>query len=189
MKINYSYWESNSGGRLNYTKNGIVLTGSIWTMFYTRLFGGNDQSTDENIQEGEERFDYWGNSIGRLKNRKELQFNSRLPALLKRIALISGNLTQIERTATEDLRFIQDIINIEVEASIPKRNTLKLLIKAQDAKNKQNLQAQFIIDETNTEEIIQAPVEVPTQSDGGVLFLDSTPANFLDNTPANFLDQ
>lgn len=188
MKINIGLYENGQAGDLEVTKRGFRLTGAIWTMIYTRLFGGNYEPTDPQYPSGQQRFDYWANTLF-LKNKPEMQFNSGLPKLLANIPLISGNLSRIERMARNDLRYIADIVNIKVEARILRKDTLGLNITVFDPVSKQNKTAEFIINETNEEEIIPAPIIVPLEDGGGVLFEDGSDAQFEDTSFSQFENQ
>ena len=57
-------FESGSGGDFEIINNDLSLSETIFQSIYISLFGGNiETSTLGNEVAGQERYDYWGNSL------------------------------------------------------------------------------------------------------------------------------
>lgn len=134
-KKNISLYDTNTAGDVEFIGNDIQISGSFWTMVYVALFGGNpDGNTQDKKLEGEINTDYWANNL-LYPNNLDKQINSRLEKLLKTISLSSNNLTKIERVAKDDLKYLEYLGTIEVEASILDTDKLKLYIYITQGEN------------------------------------------------------
>jgi phage gp46-like protein len=107
-------------------EDGIVLmSGGLETAAYLSLFGGN---YNDDGRDGSD-MSWWGN-IG--ENEVSRQYRSSTQNLLQSIPSTASNLIRIEDAAKSDLEwFVQDNIatSVEVEATIPAVNRVKLNIK------------------------------------------------------------
>jgi phage gp46-like protein len=108
----------------------LVMDAGLRTAAYLSLFGGNvddDGLSASNLQ-------FWANFS---EKDVELMYRSRLQNLMQDIPLIPANLLRLEDAAKSDLHWLIDgkeADTIEVEASIPTVNTIKLVIDIDDVK-------------------------------------------------------
>lgn len=106
-------------------EDGLVeMSGGLETAAYLSLFGGNEK--DDGRQNNSKT--WWGN-IDELDSAR--QYRSETQHLVESLPLITSNLRRVEDAATRDLQWFLDgnIANkVEVVASIPALNTLKLNI-------------------------------------------------------------
>lgn len=126
--------QTNNDGDVIYKDGDLVIDNGIRTYTYLCLFGGNNDDngfSNTNLE-------WWANLNERdpaYKYRSETQY------LLDSIPLIPANLRRIEKAAKADLQelindevdpFILIASDINVNASIPSINTLKLVIDIDD---------------------------------------------------------
>lgn len=164
-KKNISLFETNQCGDYEFIGNDIQVTGSIWTMVYVALFGGNRYGhSQDTVIDGELNYDYWANKLF-YPNNPDQQVNSRLEKLLSSIALVSGNLTRIERVALEDLQYLSYIGKITVDASIIDNDSLKLNILFLEG-TEVIADAEIIWSQTKDESVIISPpdIELPPEN-------------------------
>lgn len=117
-------FQTNDDGEIN-VENGIVeMSGGLESAAYLSLFGGNEQ--DDGRLGSEET--WWGNVIEPVLTRRQ---RSETQYLLRSLPLTSFNLPRVQDAATRDLAwFLTDNVasSVTVLASIPKANTLNLII-------------------------------------------------------------
>lgn len=119
-------FQSLDGGEIEINNGLIEMNEGLQTSVYLSLFGGNDE--DDKISNQEFNKSWWGNYEEEELNqiRSETQF------LLKSLPATSSNLRKLEITVKRDLDWmIQSKLanNINVSASIPALNTIKLNIE------------------------------------------------------------
>lgn len=118
-------FQTNDDGEI-IVENGVVkLSGGLETAAYLSLFGGNEDDDGRDLNP----FNWWGN-IGVID--KAEQYHSKTQNLLQSIPAIPNNLIRIEDAAKNDLKWFIDkkvASSIEVLASIPGLNKIKLVIK------------------------------------------------------------
>lgn len=109
-------YESGNGGEIFIKDNGDVeTTDGLFNMPYLSHFGGNVEAvTTGQEEEGEERFDWWGNTF--------LEENSQMNSLLEK-SLNENNLSSqgrnfIERDAKTDLQSLNEIGSTDSSVSI-----------------------------------------------------------------------
>ena len=110
-------YQSLNGGEIQINDGIIAMNGGLQTSVYLSLFGGND---NEDVQ-------WWGNT-GEEENSKLI---SETQILLNSISLTTFNLRRVEEAAKRDLQWLLNekiATSLEVEASIPSLNMLKLVI-------------------------------------------------------------
>lgn len=125
-------YESGNGGELRLKDNGdIETTDGLFNQPYLSHFGGNLEAltTGEEI-EGEERFDFWGNSFLEPK----YQMNSLLEKSLNKNALSSSGRNNIEKDAKTDLNPISELGNISTEVTITGNDKVRISDKISQTK-------------------------------------------------------
>jgi len=128
------------GGEITFVNGQPVMTGGFETAAFLCLFGGN---FDDDGLEGNKKT-WWANLNENIPHRRYI---SRFQNLVRRVPLITGNLRRFEEAAKSDLdgfkaEGIADAI--EVEATIPRRNFLKLVIDIKSPTG-ENSQTEFLI--------------------------------------------
>lgn len=125
-------YESGNGGELNLKDNGdIETTDGLFNQPYLAHFGGNlEASTTGEEIEGEERFDFWGNSFLEPKS----QMNSMLEKSLNENALSSSGRNNIEKDAKTDLDSINELGNISTEVTITGNDKVRISDKISQTK-------------------------------------------------------
>jgi phage gp46-like protein len=156
----------NGGDLIKNTKDLSVIEG-FENMPYLAMFGGNVKS-DTPLQrpEGEQAFDFWGNSL-LMANDSSIQFNSKTERTLNQVALNSFGRTKIEEAVKSDLAFMKPFANIKVAVSIISTNMVAIGVQIVKPDNIQQQQYVYIWDKTNSELIdrefvIIKGVSVPT---------------------------
>lgn len=109
--------------------NDIQLIEGFQNMPLIALFGGNpEQSTPQSRQDGEQLFDWWGNSL-LMNQQSEIQYNSVLERTLRNRAITSSSRTEIIQVVQRDLQFMQSFAQVEIDASILTADSIKINIK------------------------------------------------------------
>jgi hypothetical protein len=107
--IDVLIYESGNGGELSLKNGDIETTDGLLNIPYLSHFGGNvEASTKGNELEGEERFDWWGNTF----IPTESQMNSELERALNSNALNSSGRVNIESAAKKDLEVLKDVAEL-----------------------------------------------------------------------------
>lgn len=121
--IDIMIYESGNGGELS-LKNGIIEeTSAIFNQIYLAHFGGNlEANTTDDELEGEERFDWWGNTFFNGDDR----MNSNLERSLNENSLNSYGRILIERAALSDIEYLSDIAEIQTEVTLISADKLKI---------------------------------------------------------------
>jgi phage gp46-like protein len=122
--LDLTIFESGDGGDLDLLNDDLNTIEGLTNQVYLALFGGNRQSTDDSLSELDKRGDWWGNEY----LEKENQFNSIFEQKLKQVALSSSGLQELENAAKEDLKFLEEFADIEVNGSITGVGKLELIV-------------------------------------------------------------
>jgi len=131
--------------------NDFQLTEGLFNMVLMALFGGNPgANTAENFEEGEQRYDWWGNSLF-FNNQSEQQFNSNTENILNTISLNSQSREIIRGYVQKDLDFLSNLAETTVSVSILDVDKVEIYIKIQELSNTQNSEFQFLWDSTKSE--------------------------------------
>jgi hypothetical protein len=145
------YMTGNGGEANLINDNDLELTNGLFNMVLIAMFGGNpDGVTTESIEEGEQRFDWWGNSLF-FNNKPEQQFNSYTENLLNNIALTSQSRGIIKGYVLKDLEFLSNLAEIDVNISLLSNDKIDITVKVKELSNIQNSEFQFIWDATKSE--------------------------------------
>jgi len=141
-------YESGSGGDVILNTNDLDMTNSFYNQVYLAWFGGNveDSHSDaEDKLDSEENHNYWQNSLffsedksGKLVSETEL-------ALLT-LPLTSQGISNLENTAKEDLEFLSDFGNIEVNVEIDDYNRISLTAKIEESEDNKSIDFKFVWD-------------------------------------------
>lgn len=151
-------FESGSGGELALENGDLVLAESLYQTIYIALFGGNiEASTLGNELESEERFDYWANELF-FKNKPSKQFNSETERTLNNTVLNTSGRLKIKSAVEQDLFFIQNIVDLEVNIVILDTNKVEINLNLQSIPNQSDRQLQFIWDNARKEIIIDRTI-------------------------------
>jgi hypothetical protein len=143
-------YETGSGGDFN-----LELGDQLYQQFYLALFGGNvKESTKSSYLANEERFDYWGNTLI-WKESKAKQFNSETERTLQEVALNSQGRLKILQAVKNDLAYLQNVINFEVQVSLLSVNRVGIFITFVGKTNQQDKTLQFVFDSSKNEVIIE----------------------------------
>ena len=116
--------QSNDGGEISVVGGIVEMRGSLETMAYLCLFGGNEDDDGS----ADNPATWWGN-LG--ENEPAKQYTSRTQHILKALPLSSANLNRVaEAVKTDTQIFIDQKIatSIEIELSIPALNTLAIVL-------------------------------------------------------------
>jgi len=117
-KFDVRLYEVGSGGDFQIQGNDFIGCFSFENFPYLAMFGGNPLSITSEKTEGEESFDYWGNTL-LFENNPEVQFNSRTERTLQSVALNSTGRKLIEEAVNADLEFMQAFAEVSVSVTIP----------------------------------------------------------------------
>lgn len=150
--------ESGDGGELLLMNGDLVLSETLFQTIYIALFGGNvESSTAGNEIVGQERSDYWGNSLI-FKDKKDKQFNSETERTLSSVTINSFGRLKIKSAVEQDLSFLKKIINIDVNIVILGVDKLKIEILINNTGNQSNKVFQFIWDNAKQELILDKTI-------------------------------
>lgn len=140
-------YESGDGGELNLKNDDLETISGLTNQVYLALFGGNkEQVTSDELDEVDVRNDYWANEL--LED--ELQFNSTFEKALSEVVLNSNGISKLEDAAANDLEYLKEYADINIEGSIPEINIFQLeveLIEPDDISTK----IKFLWDATKNE--------------------------------------
>lgn len=148
-------YETGSGGDLSLKGNDLAIAEGLLNMPYLGWFGGNPAaSTTGNELPNEQRFDWWGNAL-LFPNDREVQLNSLLENALNTNAFDSNGLRIIEEAAKEDLKFLTNFADIEVEVFIATVDKIEISLKVNEPSNLENKEYKYIWDATKKELITE----------------------------------
>ena len=109
--MDLTIYETGNGGDLQLLGNDISQTDSIFNQIYMALFSG---------------LDFWGDEI------LDTDFNSTTEQILKTTVLNSAGLEVIENAIKQDLKFLNEIADIELQISLIEVDKLEVIIKANE---------------------------------------------------------
>lgn len=125
--------ETLNGGDAILRGRDVVLVSGWENMLYLGMFGGNVEQSTTTRREGEQSFDWWGNSLF-FPEEPSIQFNSLTERRLKEVALNSSGRELIEQAAKKDLAFMKPFADVKVTALItgPDRVEIRITVKKPD---------------------------------------------------------
>lgn len=125
-------YEAGSGGELQLLSGDLATINGLANQVYLALFGGNiEQVTSDGLDLLETRSDWWGNQLLSTEN----QFNSIFEKTLQEVALNSAGLRTLENAIKNDLDFLQDLAEIEINSEITGINRVEFSISLQEPNN------------------------------------------------------
>jgi len=143
--------ENSDGGDAVLKGNDLSIIDGFQNMPYLGMFGGNvDESTEIDRIDGKQYFDWWGNSLLMLSD-PSIQFNSTLEKKIKETPLNSSGRIQLLNAVKNDLEFMNQFSEVEVEVSIASSDRIEILIKIQEPNNLQSNEFTYIWDSTEAE--------------------------------------
>lgn len=148
-------FESGSGGEMVISNQDLLLSETLFQSIYLALFSGNiEANTTGNESLGDERFDWWGNSLI-FPNRKTKQLNSNTERVLNNTALNSRGRVLIESAISSDLRTLNGIANITVNVSIISSDKAQISIFLNQSQNNSERLLQFVWNNAKNQVIIE----------------------------------
>jgi phage gp46-like protein len=118
-------YETKNGGDLLLENNDLKSVRTLINQVYLAFFGGNyEQSTSDEINIVNQRFDWWGNVLMDTEN----QFNSLTERTLNNIVLNSSGVSSIENSMNQDLNYLSEYADIITEATIVDYNRIELSV-------------------------------------------------------------
>lgn len=113
--IDLTFYSNFDGGDLSLGNDDLNTIEGLSNQVYLALVGGNiEQSTDPELSELEQRFDWWGNSLLQESN----QFNSEFERIVNSVALNSEGLIAVETAVKKDLEYLKEFANITISADL-----------------------------------------------------------------------
>lgn len=125
------------------------VSSNVFNIIYLQLFGGNvEADTPVTPEPGQERFDWWGNSL----LDRDVQFNSFTERALSSNSLGEQGLRNISIAIQRDLRGL-NIGDINVNLTMPRPNNISIGIQINEPTNEQDQMIIFVWDQTRNEVI------------------------------------
>lgn len=151
-------FESGDGGELIILNDDLLTGEALFNQVYLALFGGNyEQKTKINYIYGEERFDWWGNSLIFNQEPKK-QFNSVTEKKLNEIVLNANGRLILIQTITDDLLFLSDLLNYKVDVLFFEINKIKIIVNFTSKLNQENRVLILIYNNAKNELIIEKTI-------------------------------
>lgn len=143
-----------NGGDMAIIGDDLNTSETLYQVIYISLFGGNiEASTIGNELSTDERFDFWGNELF-FSDKKEKQFNSETQRTLNEVVLNSDGRLKIKQSVENDLFFLKNIVNFEVNVYINSSVRVSIEIKLTDLANRISKLYQLTWDNAKKEVII-----------------------------------
>ena len=146
-------YSSGSGGEFRLDGSRIKTTSSLFNQVFLALFGGNvEESTQSSYAPGEQRKDWWGNSV-LLSENPDNQFNSKTERVLRSVVLNSSGRINIEEAAKEDTRFLKELGEVSVSVIFDSDNRVQIVVRIDEPTEKKSQQFNYIWDSSKGEVI------------------------------------
>lgn len=151
-------YESGTGGEMKILSGDLVLVESLYNQVYLAFFGGNvEANTRGNELPGQQRFDYWANSL-LFEGKPKKQFNSNLERTLSETVYNSSGRIEIENAAKKDLEVMNGITNTEVEVSVVSESRLRIRVILTGLDESEQGELQFIWNNAKKEIVIEEQI-------------------------------
>lgn len=148
-------YESGDGGEMSIQSNDLALAETLYMQVYLAMFGGNvEENTKTSYLNTEERFDWWGNTLF-FDDEKSKQFNSNTERTLKNVSLNSSGRLEIIRAMNEDLSYLGDVLDYNVNVELQDVNKIRLIIQFTQKGNQEDKILQLVYDNAKNEIIIE----------------------------------
>jgi len=146
-------YQTGSGGDISLIDGDISMSERIYYKVYLCLFGGNKEaSTRGDEKTGEERFDWWGNSLF-FSQEESKQFNSETERVLKTVSLNSKGRVDVLQAVKNDLKLFQNISEISINVVLLSSNSLAIEVKIKEPLNNSNSLVKMVWDNAKNEVI------------------------------------
>ena len=147
-------YETGNGGDFSIQNRDLSLVETLYQQAYLSLFGGNiEASTRGDELPTQVREDWWANSL-QFRENKEKQFNSETEQTLNNTPLNSAGRIEIIRAVENDLKYLKNISDVQVNVLILASNKVKIIIALQVPDNQEDKVLQIIWDNARLEVII-----------------------------------
>ena len=147
-------YETGNGGDFSIQNRDLSLVETLYQQAYLSLFGGNiEASTKGDELPTQVREDWWANSL-QFRENKEKQFNSETEQTLNNTPLNSAGRIEIIRAVENDLKYLKNISDVQVNVLILASNKVKIIIALQVPDNQEDKVLQIIWDNARLEVII-----------------------------------
>jgi phage gp46-like protein len=151
MIADIEIFETGGGGDLNLKAEDIATIKGLTNQVYLALFGGQyEQVTGEDLEQLDQRGDWWGNNL----LNAEFQFNSTFERRLNEVVLNSSGLIDLENSAKEDLQFLREYADVEIDLLIDSYQKLTIFVDVIEP-DKESVKIKFVWDGTKKEVIEQ----------------------------------
>lgn len=148
-------YESGNGGEMSIVSNDLLMSETLFQQVYLALFGGNIETVtrgDEVI--GQERFDYWANTLFFQDNQVK-QFNSETENFLINMSYTTSNRLKLIELVKSDLSYVSSLVNFSVDVKFESLNRLLIIINFTEKTNQEDRVLQLVYDNSKNEVIIQ----------------------------------
>jgi len=142
--------ETDSGGDIVFNGSDLEVINGFQNLPYLGMYGGNVKESTKEYLQNEERFDFWGNNLLMPRN-SSIQFNSNIERLLNGVVITSSSRIQIEETVREDLSFMDEFADVEVNVFLESTEKLNIYIKITELNRQQSQNFVYIWDATKKE--------------------------------------
>lgn len=147
--------ESGSGGEIAIVSNDLLMSEMLYQQVYLALFGGNIESNTKNdVLRGEERFDYWANSLV-WQTQPTRQFNSNTERTIQNIVLNSSGRLELLRAVNDDLQYLSNLLNFTVDVQFVDSNKVRIIVNFTAKGNQEDKVLQLVYDNAKGELIIE----------------------------------
>lgn len=186
-----SITDTSRGGDIEFAKNDIILTAGLRNNVYLSLFGGNvEQTSDRVFNTGEQRADWWGNSL-LWPNDPDKQLNSRTEKALQDYSASSAGRAMISQALLTDLKALRQVGAIASEVTLEALDRTKLAISITERESGATTELEYLWDASLEDEIAREFREAdPTPPDQPVernAFVDGQLNDFIDGQQNKFI--
>lgn len=144
-------FESGSGGEFQLLGNDIATTSALYNQVYLALFGGNVlESTRVSYAPGEQRGDWWGNTL-LLPENPESQFNSQTERVLQNVVLNSSGRVAVEEAVKADIAYLADLGETQVSVIFDEQNRVNITVRINEPTEKKPQEFNYIWDSAKGE--------------------------------------
>lgn len=151
-------YESGNGGEMSIVSNDLLMSESLFQQVYLALFGGNIEAVtrgDEVI--GQERFDYWANTLF-FQDNPVKQFNSETEKFLINMSYTTSNRLKLIELVKSDLSYVSSLVNFSVDVKFESLNRLLIIINFTEKINQEDRVLQLVYDNSKNEIIINKAI-------------------------------
>lgn len=146
--------ESGNGGEMSIVANDLLIGETLFQQVYLALFGGNIEAVtrgDEVI--GQERFDYWANSLFFADNQTR-QWNSETEKFITNMPFTTSNRLKLIEYAKIDLSYLNTLVNYSVDVAFESSNRVVIIVNFTEKGSQEDRVLQLVYDNAKNEVII-----------------------------------